>query len=152
VISSKETQLASREGFARKTADDSAWKNQLAKQKSGANAAPLRLLSKAKPFNDGLVSFLIIILQIIEETTTTGNKHQKATSTGMVLFVVLQVLGQIGNPVAEHSNLDLRRASVRLSPLELSDQFCFLFLSDRHRNRLPCCKCEYLRVFHRCSS
>ena len=66
------------------------------------------LLSQSKSLDQGTISLNILILQIIQHTSSLSNHLQKSSSGVMVLGIVLQMLGQLSDPFGKDSDLNLR--------------------------------------------
>lgn len=65
----------------------------------------IRLLSETEPFDDALISRLVILAEVIEQPPPTGNKHQQPTSAGVILAVLFQMSCQVLDAMAQHRNL-----------------------------------------------
>ncbi len=50
----------------------------------------------------------------------------------VILDMILEVLGKVVDALAEQSDLNFRRAGIRLMNPELLDDFLFLLLSNSH--------------------
>ena len=72
------------------------------------------LLADAELRDERTVTLDVGLLQVRKQVASVTDHHQKPAAGMVVLFVGLQVLGQIVNPLREHRNLDLRRAGVAL--------------------------------------
>ena len=68
------------------------------------------LTAQAKTRDQVLVGGLIAGLDIIKQATTLANHRQKTTARTEILFVRLQMLGQIDNTLGQNGNLYGRRA------------------------------------------
>jgi len=59
-------------------------------------------------FDDRTISFDVLALKIIKQATPLPDDFQQAP-TGMMIFLMgPEMIGQIGNPFGQKSNLDLR--------------------------------------------
>ncbi len=80
----------------------------------GAKVFPVSFLNRrelpAQPElgNEGAVAAYIFPAEVIEEATATTHHLQQAPPGRVVPAEALQVLGQIGDALREHRNLDLR--------------------------------------------
>ncbi len=54
----------------------------------------------------------ILVLQVIEETPAFSDQHEQAPPAVMVLFVDLQMLGEMGNALGNQRHLDFRRTGI----------------------------------------
>src|SRR5690348_13233827 len=80
---------------------------------SPASAIFLRLLAaQAELFDQRLVTRVVDGLDIVEQATAGRNKLQQATTGMVILAVVLEVLGQVGNALRQDRDLDFRRTGV----------------------------------------
>ena len=70
------------------------------------------LATQAELGNQRLITFFIDTVQIIEKTTTLGNKFQKTTAGMVILLVGFEMLGQIGNTFRQNSKACLRSAVI----------------------------------------
>ena len=80
------------------------------------------LTTKTKLCDDLSISFYLILLQGIEKSATLANHLQQPSSGVMVLLVCFEVIGQVGNPLAQNSDLNFGRTRVRVVVAELTDQ------------------------------
>jgi hypothetical protein len=85
-----------------------------------------RLLTDAKSLNNGLITLRIVILQVIEQAATLADHHKKASTGSVVLFVRSEVVGKLDDPLAKHSDLDLRATGVSGVGAVLVDDRCFM--------------------------
>jgi hypothetical protein len=76
------------------------------------NKGPARLLADSELLNHSLVALGVILLEVVEQTTTPADHHEKAATRRMVLLVRLEMLIQLPDSLGEQSNLDLRTAGV----------------------------------------
>lgn len=70
------------------------------------------LSTKTKTLDQGAVTVDVDLLQVIEKTTTIADHQQQATTRVVIVLVGLQVLGQIGDTLAQQRNLNLGRSRV----------------------------------------
>ena len=71
-----------------------------------------RLPTKSQLGYETAVALHILILQVIEETTAFSDQHEQAPPAVMVLFVDLQMLGEMGNALGNQRHLDFRRTGI----------------------------------------
>ena len=94
--------------------------------------AEVLLSTETETLNQGTVTVDVDALEVIKHTTTVAD-HQQQTTTGVVIvLVLLEVLGQISDTLAQQSNLDLRRAGVTFMGRVLSDDFLLFFSRKCH--------------------
>src|SRR5689334_4906249 len=71
-------------------------------------------------------------LQVLEETATATDQGQKTATRVVVVLVELQVLGQVGDALGEHRDLDLGRTGVALDRGVLRHDVLLLLSAERH--------------------
>ena len=64
-------------------------------------------------------------MQVIEQTPALSNHHQQSTAGAMVFFVLLQVVGQVIDPLSQQGNLHVGRACIPLVKLEIVNRLRF---------------------------
>ena len=65
-------------------------------------------------------------LEVIQQTATPADHHEKSAAGRVVLFVGLKMLGQFANPFAQNRDLDLWAAGVSGMRTVLADDALFL--------------------------
>ena len=81
--------------------------------------------------NDLLVFLRVAAAQISQQRTSLANEAQQAAARVMIVFVDLQMLGQMGDPGGENAYLHLRRAGVGFVGLKLLNYVLFVRASQR---------------------
>jgi hypothetical protein len=94
-----------------------------------------RLLAYSQPLNEALVSFKIVIFEIIQKPSSLADQLEKAASGMVILDVSLEMLGEVFNTLAKQRDLHLGRAGVRLMKPELLHNYLTLWLSNSHNLR-----------------
>jgi hypothetical protein len=84
------------------------------------------LSTQAKRLYDGAVSLDVIFLDVVEQASAPPNQHEQPSAGMVVLFVDLQMLGQILNAMGEQSNLDFGAAGVGIMQFIFFDQLLFV--------------------------
>ena len=56
----------------------------------------------------------------------------------VIFFIVLEVLGQVVDPLSEDRNLDFRTTRITFGAGKFLDQFSFTLCSDRHQHTFNC--------------
>ena len=80
------------------------------------------------------IALNVVAAEVIEQAPPTPDQHQQAAPRVMILFMGLQVLGQVLNALGEQSDLHLSRPRVGVVAAVLSDRCRFV----RHaRNSFP---------------
>ena len=87
----------------------------------------LVLSTQAKCLHDSTVAVDVAVLQISEQRTTLTDELGQRTCGVVVLVVLLQVLCQMSNAIAEESNLALSRTRVGCRLSVLLENLSFLF-------------------------
>src|SRR5690606_7189639 len=93
------------------------------------------LLTNAELRDDRAVALDVLRADVVEETTTAADELQKATAAVVVLRVRLEVLGEVGDPLAEERDLHLGRPAVGLVSLELLDDLSLAVRKKSHWER-----------------
>jgi len=98
---------------------------------SVASSDCARLLLKTEFFDNGVVTFLVVALQVLQMRAAVCNHLQESAAGVLVLKVFLQMRGQFVNALRQNSDLYLRRARV----LIMNSGFLYnlgLFLLSQH--------------------
>jgi len=67
-----------------------------------------------------LITAHIRILQVIQQPTSLTDHHQQPASRTVIFLVLLQMFGQVIDPLREQRDLDVRRASILLMQLKIA--------------------------------
>ena len=86
------------------------------------------LLSQAELANDRAVTLDIVLLQVVQQTSSVTDHLLQTAAAVEVLLVGLQVLGQVSDAVGQNSNLYFGRTCVALVSSILRDDVVFEFL------------------------
>ena len=98
------------------------------------------LLSDAESFDDGTVTFDIVLEKVVEELSSLTD-HLLHTSAGMVVLGVLfKVLGEFGNSLGENCDLNFGRTGVTLVNSKFLDDVLLVFLRDH-------CLSPFIKIF-----
>ena len=89
--------------------------------------SPSNLFSKPQLFYDILISLQIGLPEVIEKPPPLPHQLQEASPGVVVLLVRFEVIGQIGYPIAQNRDLNLRRAGVLIVQLETINNLLFGF-------------------------
>lgn len=90
------------------------------------------LLADAQRVDQVTVALFAAAPEVIEHPTALADQLEQAASRVVVFAVTLKVLGEVGNPFAEESDLDFGRTRVRLVLGELGDDFLLALRSEAH--------------------
>src|SRR3954470_15046618 len=77
--------------------------------------------AQAEPLDDRAVAVDVFLLHVVQKATTLADQQEQATATVVVVLVLLEVLGQVGDAVRQQRHLDLRGAGVALAGAVLGD-------------------------------
>jgi hypothetical protein len=108
-----------------------------------ARKPPPSALSAQSQFRDKRpVALHILFVEVPEESPALTDHHQQPSTAVVVLFVDLEMLGEMVDAFSEQRYLDLRRTGVRSVRAKfINDCLCVVhedsFLRDRVRGRLP---------------
>ena len=70
------------------------------------------LLAEAESVNNRLVALGIVFFEVVEQTTTLADQHEKTAARAMIFQVRFEVLRQLTNAFAQQSDLDFWTASI----------------------------------------
>ena len=73
-----------------------------------------RLPAQSQPLDDLFVALGVTILEVIKQSAARVHHHQETASRSMIFLVSLKMLRQLSDPLAENSDLDLRRSRILL--------------------------------------
>ena len=85
-----------------------------------------KLLTQAESFDNCTIAVDVAALQVVEQGATLTNETSQGTFGAVVLAVLLHVLGQVLDAVAEQGNLALCTTSVSLTLTILAKNLFFL--------------------------
>src|SRR5919107_3328989 len=105
-----------------------AGRNPDAAEAASGRRPPRGSSAQAEPLDDRAVAVDVFLLHVVQKAATLTHQEQQPTTAVMVVLVLLQVLGQVSDPVLEQGDLDLGRAGVALAGAVLGDD---LFLGLR---------------------
>lgn len=74
----------------------------------------LELLLKIEFLNESVVTFLVVVLKVLEVCATVSNHLKEAAARVLVLQVLLEVKRKLVDALREDSNLNSRGTSVRV--------------------------------------
>jgi hypothetical protein len=80
----------------------------------------------------GLVTIRVRVPQVRQQTAAAGHHLQKTPPRRMVLLMRLEVIVQLGEPLAQQRNLNFRGAGVGLPPLIACNNLLLYVGSQRH--------------------
>ena len=86
------------------------------------------LLSQAELANDRAVTLDVVLLQVVQKTSSLTDHLLQTAAAVEVLLVDFQVLGQVSDAVGQNSNLYFGRTCVALVSSILRDDVVFEFL------------------------
>ena len=105
--------------------DESVWRTQ-------KNAGPRRwpggriLAAQIELLGDALIARPVGIVQVVQQPAALTNHLEKTTAGAVVFFVILEMLGELGDSLGQHGDLHIRRPGVPLVNAKLFDQLRFL--------------------------
>lgn len=92
-----------------------------------------RSLTQAEGLDESLVALVVEFLEVVQETATLGNEGQETTTTVVIVFVSLEVLGEGADALGEESNLHFGGTGIVVVTAIFSDDFVFAF-SEHDKN------------------
>jgi len=75
-----------------------------------------------------LIARQVGLMEIIQQATAFPDHFQQAASGTVVLEVLLQMLGQVINPLRQKGHLNVRRPGVLIVQLKASDRLSFFHI------------------------
>jgi hypothetical protein len=78
----------------------------------GGNLCSETLLPDAEPLDDALVSGEVTTLDVVEHATPLSDELEQPTTGMVILFVNLEVLGEVHDPVCQKRDLHFRGTSI----------------------------------------
>src|ERR1035437_4384603 len=91
----------------------------LAENKSRTSANSVAQLQFLR---DRLIAVQIYVLQVFEQTAALADHHQQPAARTVILFVRLQMFGQMVDPLGQQRNLHVRRTRVLTVQFKLVNQ------------------------------
>ena len=71
------------------------------------------LATQSQFCNQGPVTLHVLFLEVPKQSPTLSDHHEKTSPTVMILFVDLQMLGEVIDTLSQQRDLNLRRTGVR---------------------------------------
>jgi len=96
----------------------------LAENKSRASANSVAQLQFLR---DRLIAVQICVLQVFEQAPALADHHQQPAARAVILFVRLQMFGQMVDPLGQQRNLYVRRTRVFAMQLKLVNRLRLRF-------------------------
>ncbi len=90
------------------------------------------LLAEFQVCDDLTIAVNVFLLEVIEQAATFSNKLEQPTTGVVVLFVGLEVLGEVGDALGNESDLNLRGARIRFMSTERGNNPVLEFLRECH--------------------
>ena len=88
-----------------------------------------RLAAQTQSLDESTVALDVLFLQIGEQLTALTNEHRQRACCVVILVVLLQVLGEVRNAIAEQSHLAFYRTCVGSAmTILLEDLYLFFFV------------------------
>src|SRR5204862_3591896 len=90
------------------------------------------LSPQPEPLDQRTVAGNVGALQVVEQPAAPADEQQQSTTAVVVVLVHLEVLGQVGDPLGQHRDLDLGRPGVTLGGGVLGKDLGLLGGVERH--------------------
>src|SRR6478752_1750084 len=109
------------------------------KQEGPTEVGPSGSATEAEALDDRAVALDLGLLQVVQQTTALADEQQQTTTAVVVVLVLLEVLREVADAVAEQRDLHLGRAGVALGRGVLGDDLLLGLRvgTDRHAGSLP---------------
>src|SRR3954469_19788007 len=103
--------------------------------------------TKAEALDDVAVPLDLGLLQVVQQPAALADEQQQAATAVVVVLVLLEVLGEVADAVAEQRDLHLGRTGVALGRGVLGDDLLLGLRvgTDRHAGSLPVGRCAALQ-------
>src|SRR3981189_2817959 len=88
--------------------------------------------TQAKPVDQGAVALHVDLGPVLEQPAPPANQQQQSAPGVVVVLMQLQVLGQVGDPLAQQRDLGFWPAGVGVMQAVLAQNGFLLFGSERH--------------------
>ena len=73
---------------------------------------PSLLSADTEPFDYGFVSVYFPALEVVQKASSLADKFQQPPTAVMILFVYLEMLGQVCDTLGQNGDLDLGRTGI----------------------------------------
>lgn len=90
----------------------------------------LNVVADAELLDQDAVLFDIAVLDVLEKAAALTDKHHKATTSVVILLVLLEVLGKVANTLGKNCDLDLGCAGILFTFAEFFDKLCGAFFGN----------------------
>ena len=94
------------------------------------------LLTDTELSYDSTVAFDVLLLEIVEKVTSSTYHFEESASGMMILLVVLEMFGKVGNSLCENSDLNFGRTCIILAEAVCLDD-SGLFFFEHHDKYTP---------------
>src|SRR5690606_15758986 len=85
-----------------------------------------RLLAQTQLLDQGVVALHVLALEIIKQRTALVDHGQQAAARMVVLVVLLEVLGQVADPLGKDRDLHFRRTGIARCTSVVRNDFLLL--------------------------
>jgi hypothetical protein len=97
------------------------------------NHLPLALLPELFPQSEALddcaITLQILVFQIVQKPPALADEFQKTSARMVILFMLLEMIGQVSNASAKQGHLNFRRTRIGRVQLEFIDNaFSFFYI------------------------
>src|SRR4051794_1424446 len=109
--------------------------------------SPVRSSAQAETLDQRPVAGDVLLLHVVEQSAAAADQQQQATPAVVVVLVHLQVLGEVGDPLGQHRDLNLGRTGVAVLRLVLVNDLVLGLLIERHvLQKILCCRMSRFRT------
>src|SRR5260370_14345799 len=84
------------------------------------------LLADTKFADHVAVAVGVVRFEVIQQAAALADEHKETTARGVILFVGLEMLGQLANPFTQNRDLDLGGSRIGVVGAEALNQVSFL--------------------------
>src|ERR671913_1982225 len=92
------------------------------------------LAAQTQPLDERAVAGDVRLRQVVEQPAATADQQEQAPPAVVVVLVLLEVLGEVADPLGQHGDLDLGRTGVVLDRGVLGHDLLLDCALERHRS------------------
>ena len=91
----------------------------------GRTPGCVQLFTQLQAFGDGLITGLVGSVKVIQQPPPLAHHHEQAAPGADILMILLQMLGNLSDPLRQKGDLHIGRTGITLVPTESGNAFLF---------------------------